>query len=416
MCKISIIIPVYNVENYLDDCLQSVLAQDFEDMEILCVEDGSTDSSPKILERYAAREKRLKIISYGKNMGLGYARNRAMEQAHGEYLYFLDSDDMIPPGKLACIYKIASVEHLDVLHYDMQVCYEEGTDSNSHLHIRERNLKAYTDVCSGQQLAYRMMMDGEEIFTSACVALWRRLYLEKYHLRFHEGVLHEDVAFSLLAFLLAQRIHMIPERCYIYRRRSNSITSKPGRENLRGQAAAFADLMEGIFLHKKKWTIQGIQVLCHLLEGQKRNVRHYLFQYGGEFPERITFEDFGDNFAAQFALRNGHCYLNGFLTAKKQKELRDEEEIVIYGAGQIGREIINLFEGYGILNYHLAVTTKKEKDAQGFMQMVHELREYQDLRDTALVIVAASRRYRGEMIREAHRLGFRRIVEYSSLM
>ena len=97
MCKISIIIPVYNVENYLDDCLQSVLAQDFEDMEILCVEDGSTDSSPKILERYAAREKRLKIISYGKNMGLGYARNRAMEQAHGEYLYFLHSDDMIPP-------------------------------------------------------------------------------------------------------------------------------------------------------------------------------------------------------------------------------------------------------------------------------------------------------------------------------
>ena len=94
MVKISVVIPVYNVEKYLEQCLDSVIAQSFEDIEVICVNDGSTDSSLEILKRYADNDSRIKIISQ-KNKGAGAARNVGIENAAGEYVYFMDSDDYL---------------------------------------------------------------------------------------------------------------------------------------------------------------------------------------------------------------------------------------------------------------------------------------------------------------------------------
>ena len=94
MVKISVVIPVYNVEKYLEQCLDSVIAQSFEDIEVICVNDGSTDSSLEILKRYANNDSRIKIISQ-KNKGAGAARNVGIENAAGEYVYFMDSDDYL---------------------------------------------------------------------------------------------------------------------------------------------------------------------------------------------------------------------------------------------------------------------------------------------------------------------------------
>ena len=103
MPKISVIIPVFNVEKYLAECLDSVLAQTFSDIEIICVDDGSTDDSAKILQQYAARDKRIKIITQ-KNSGVVVTRNRAISMAKSEYIYPLDSDDMIVPNCLEKLY------------------------------------------------------------------------------------------------------------------------------------------------------------------------------------------------------------------------------------------------------------------------------------------------------------------------
>ena len=94
MCEISVIIPVYNVESYLRQCLDSVVNQTFEDIEIICVDDGSTDGSLDILNKYASSDNRFKIISQP-NQGLGTARNNGLKLACGNYIYFLDSDDYI---------------------------------------------------------------------------------------------------------------------------------------------------------------------------------------------------------------------------------------------------------------------------------------------------------------------------------
>ena len=125
--KISIIIPVYNVEDYLSQCLDSVLSQDFDDFEVICVNDGSTDNSLIILEKYAKLDSRIKIISQI-NGGLGSARNTGLKHANGEYVMFIDSDDYISEGSLKKIYYNAVSNNSDIVIFEFcQFGEDKGT-------------------------------------------------------------------------------------------------------------------------------------------------------------------------------------------------------------------------------------------------------------------------------------------------
>ena len=116
MIKISIIIPVYNTEFYLNKCLDSVIKQDIEDFEIICVNDGSTDNSIKILKKYSRIDQRIKIISQ-KNQGVSVARNKALDVAKGEYVMFVDSDDWLEENSLLSIYNAIKKTNSDVMEF-----------------------------------------------------------------------------------------------------------------------------------------------------------------------------------------------------------------------------------------------------------------------------------------------------------
>jgi len=115
--KISIIIPVYNVERYLARCLESVLTQTFSDFEIICVNDGSTDSSAAILDEYAKKDKRIKVITQP-NQGISVARNNGLKVAQGQYIYFLDSDDCIHPQTLEIVHYFITNHDVDMVCFD----------------------------------------------------------------------------------------------------------------------------------------------------------------------------------------------------------------------------------------------------------------------------------------------------------
>ena len=100
MCKISILVPVYNVEKYLPACLDSVLSQSLKEIEVICIDDASPDRCGEILDAYAAKDSRVKVIHLPENHRQGYGRNRGLERASGTYCYFLDSDDTIVPEAL----------------------------------------------------------------------------------------------------------------------------------------------------------------------------------------------------------------------------------------------------------------------------------------------------------------------------
>ena len=114
MVKISVVIPVYNTQNYLNECIDSVLNQSFKDFEIICINDGSTDNSLSILSDYEVSDERIKVISQ-QNRGLGASRNEGLKLAQGEYVLFLDSDDYLTPDALEKLYNQAYANDLDLI-------------------------------------------------------------------------------------------------------------------------------------------------------------------------------------------------------------------------------------------------------------------------------------------------------------
>ena len=223
--KVSVIIPVYNTELYLDQCLDSVVRQTLREIEIICVNDGSVDGSADILQRYAAQDDRIRVVSQ-ENCGLAGARNNGMKEATGEYLAFLDSDDWFDLKALEKMYAQAARDEADICvcgrtdHLD----YYGGSISFQRL----PNRKHYP-----QNRVFNLQNNPDWIlnFTSVIVngKLFRRSFLEKYEISFIPVKRGEDVNFSVIAFCTADRITVISESLVHYRVfRPESLTSTLG--------------------------------------------------------------------------------------------------------------------------------------------------------------------------------------------
>ena len=386
--------------------------QDFEDMEILCVDDGSTDGSRAILERFAAKEPRMQICPYEKNRGQAFARNRGMEQARGEYVFFLDSDDMIPEGTLSRVYDMASKSQLDVVWFGFVRVDEHGCRFSQHSFFPEPDL-AY-EIETGAQKIEKIWKQGVEFTAWTC--LWNRHFLARYSLFFHEGILHEDIPFAVQALLSARRVQFLPEVCYLYRRRPGSTMTTPfGWENLRGDLLGTADIVQFLLQNGDDLPEGSVRTGCWFLMRMQSSTHQFIEQLGMLNVPPEDMECVAEEMAYRLAMQNGKHYVRGYLTQEERTRLRAEDDIIIYGVGRIGREVMEVLEEYGIQNYHLAVTKMRKQKAHGLMEIVHELREYYDLRETALVILAVGIQFRTEMRREAERLGFERIVDYFDL-
>lgn len=193
--KTSIIIPVYNVEQYLSACLDSVISQTYENIEIVCVNDGSADDSLQVLEKYAQKDKRIKIINQ-KNQGVSVARNVGLDNATGDYIYFLDSDDYIDKNFIETSVDVAIKNDSDIV-----IVAENAFNSRMLINI---------DFCYG---------------TTWCVFI-KKDYLDKHpDIRFQEGVqLHEDAVFVNKLCCLTCKINKNPDAIYYYRDRDGQET------------------------------------------------------------------------------------------------------------------------------------------------------------------------------------------------
>ena len=220
---ISVVIPVYNVEAYLKECLDSVLAQTETNIEIICVNDGSTDGSRTILEDYSKLDERIRIIDK-ENEGLSSARNSGLDAANGEYLYYLDSDDKIRSDMLSACREVSDREQLDVLVFDGVTIYENEEVrmkkpwGNGYLTQTEK----YDGVMSGLELFTRMSRN-HKFRTSVMLQFARKEFLIKNDLRFAEGILFEDADYTFRLFFLAGKMMHIPEGFFIRRYREGSI-------------------------------------------------------------------------------------------------------------------------------------------------------------------------------------------------
>lgn len=228
MVKVSVIVPVYNVENYLRECLESLIHQTLEEIEIVCVNDGSTDSSPHILSEYAGKDSRIRIISQ-ENKGYGRAMNQGIDVASGMYIGIVEPDDYADQSMFRDLYEIASKYDLDFVKADFYrfTRTPAGQEELEYEHLDEKNLY-YNQIFdpSHTPSAIRFTLN-------TWCGIYRRSFLTQYQIRHHEtpGASFQDNGFYFQTFIYGKRA-MIVNHPYYYNRRDNPNSSVKSREKV----------------------------------------------------------------------------------------------------------------------------------------------------------------------------------------
>ncbi len=248
--KISIIIPVYNVERFLRECLDSVVAQTFGDLEIVCVDDGSPDRCGEILDEYAANDSRFKIVKQ-KNAGLSAARNAGLAVATGEYVFFLDSDDFVAPTLCEKALAVALETGADATVFGG---WDVDATGRNVVKTRRPNeaLRGKTLVDPLEKLAFNFNFWGPTVWKF----LWRRDFLNENSLRFLPGVVCEDAPFTAAAATLANGVAVCAETLIYYRLRDDSLMRNCESNVYRGGGVvaydAALEAVERIFAARKE--------------------------------------------------------------------------------------------------------------------------------------------------------------------
>ena len=223
MPKVSVIIPVYNVEKYLRECLDSVINQTLKDIEIICVDDGSTDKSPDILQEYQNKDKRIKVFSQ-KNLSQGYARNRAIKIAKGDYICFVDSDDWIDEQALENSYEYAVKNNAEVVQFNYKTFYEEKNEYKNSNFAQQIEQKYGLNLVNKTFYSYKDVVIND--FHSFDMHVVNKLYLRKFiennNIHFSNKRYGEDWLFAVSTLFSAKKIYYLNLYNYYYRYRHNS--------------------------------------------------------------------------------------------------------------------------------------------------------------------------------------------------
>ena len=252
MIRISIIIPIYNVEKYIEKCIASVASQTYKDYEIIAVNDCTTDTSIEILqnciEKYNISKDRIKIINHDRNRGLSAARNTGIKHSKAEFVYFLDRDDSITPD---CIEKLIKASRWCFIPADIVVGnyrFDGPELGCPHIRVKWPMLS---------RRGYIKAHCKERIFPMAWNRLVRRDFLLKHNLFFEEGLIHEDTLWNFQILQYIGCVGSVKDETYIYRIREGSIqTTEDAEKHLRANryiVGKMAEIMSASSLKRNKY-------------------------------------------------------------------------------------------------------------------------------------------------------------------
>ncbi len=240
---VSVVIPVYNTEEYLREALDSIVNQTLRDIEIICVNDGSTDDSAEILDEYAKKDSRISIITQ-ENKGLSCARNAGIMKARGKYIYFMDSDDILETTALEELIPVMEEKDLDVMFFDGESFAEDPELITAYYQTAYRRSRAYNDVYEGAELL-KLFRSEHKYNPVVWLQVYKTSFLRENDIYFIPGILHEDNAFTYSTFLNAKRVSHT-NKAYFHRRlRGNSIKTKAADfANVYGYYKCFWNMLE----------------------------------------------------------------------------------------------------------------------------------------------------------------------------
>lgn len=291
MPLVSIIVPVYKVEEELGRCVDSVLDQTLSDIEVILVDDGSPDGCPRICDDYACRDSRVKVV-HKANGGLSDARNHGLDKATGDYVMFVDSDDYIEPDSCERLYRSAVDSGADIVLGDWQV--SPGPDKPDHYSALDEG-----EVYSSRNFILAALKAGEW-YPCACFMFCRLSLFNGNGLRFAVGLLHEDMEMQPRIFLAARTIVCVKYKFYNYIKRPGSImksSNGPKRAaSMQEILARWKGQFDGISDLELRGALYGYLAKCYLHTCRELGLRHgldvpgvdkkFLFENGANQKEK----------------------------------------------------------------------------------------------------------------------------------
>ncbi|HAQ71427.1 MAG TPA: hypothetical protein DCR48_10685 [Flavobacteriales bacterium] len=275
---VSIIIPIYNVEKYIQQCLESVICQTHKNLEILCVDDCSQDASIDIVRSHMVKDTRIKLISHAMNQGLACARNTGIEHATGDYIYFLDSDDFISSESIESMLDSALTHKSDMVFSGVELAVEEDAKGDELSAI-----KSYLSF-KPQAECEEVSRDTFELFLDEfpCVAwnkLFRTEFLRSNYISFvQQNIVHEDEGFHVKILANLPKISFVDEVGYFYRIRSSSIMQQAiddWEKKIKALTVSLDDAISYLNKHEKSEYIELVKARplyrhCYAAENKKK--------------------------------------------------------------------------------------------------------------------------------------------------
>ena len=221
-CLVTVIIPIYNVEKYLDRCVESVVNQTYKNLEIILVDDGSPDNCPEMCDNWAQKDCRIKVV-HKQNAGLGMARNTGIENANGKYIFFFDSDDYVDTSIVEKCVISAEKYNSDAVIYGRSEVYDDGR-------IVPKGLKAPKEFFNSQEVVNELLPAMYTYDMGFGVSAWGKMFsldvFRKFSLRFvsEREIISEDAYFALEFFSRASAVSIVNESLYFYYKRGDSLS------------------------------------------------------------------------------------------------------------------------------------------------------------------------------------------------
>ncbi len=433
MCKISVLIPICNVEAYLEQCIQSLMNQSFQDFELICVNDGSTDKSASILDRCAAFDGRIKVI-HKENTGYGNSMNVALSQAEGEYVAILESDDFAEPDMLRKLYEASAANAADVVKGDYFHYLDGGDTFVNRLDGYPKNRPVNCISCP-------MILNLADSIWSC---LYRRSFLLEHRIRFHEtpGASYQDISFALQIWCYAERVYFLEDALLHYRRDNPNASMNNPRKlfcvfeeyewaeiRLREKLDESSTLLQyftaskyrDYFNHYHRVGVQYQYALLHrleqsFLEDSKRGcIRKEAF------PERVwknlqemredknrffekTAKPVADMRLNACGFENNALYAGAFL-----EKLETYPRVFLYGAGQVGKRLADAVLKQGGKVDAFLVTRRSEGSSDCMGIPILALSEAAEWADTCAVVIAVAEWSQYELYTNLEKYGFRHI-------
>ena len=323
MIKISVIIPVYNTEKYLKKCLDSIINQTLKSLEIICIDDCSTDNSLNILKEYQLKDNRIKIIEQKENKGQGVARNLGLNIAEGEYIMFLDPDDWLELNALEILYKKLKETNADIIHFNYIEENEKLKSSN--YKNAAKIIKKRFGIKAKKESFYSLKNSDGSFLYKFEMQVWDKIYKKdfilKNNINFAPNKHGEDHLFTIGYLISADKIYYVDEYFYHYTKRNNSERDKITDENF----CVFENLklIENLLKEKallNKYKNDFVKCKIHYLGWNLRKIPDILKEkYINECKSLLNKKEYGKMLKVAY---NQNSILENIFSIKNDTELK----------------------------------------------------------------------------------------------